>query len=111
MEGAFHHIAFAFKVIENPIRPRRSIEGARAALRLARGLALTTPYDGLIENLALALVAYDQHYDGEGDHVRFFTDAALRRLPEGSGFVVNRISHYGRKPLLWERVSLWAVKR
>jgi 2-polyprenyl-3-methyl-5-hydroxy-6-metoxy-1,4-benzoquinol methylase len=101
----------AFEVIEHLQRPRRLLEGAWAALRPGGHLALTTPYHGLLKNLAIALLAFDRHFAVEGDHTRFFTDQALRRLLEETGFHVERVTHFGRCPGLWAGVFVWARKR
>ena len=45
------------------------------AQRHGGGLALTTPYHGRIKNFAVAALAFDRHFDVEGDHVRFFWTA------------------------------------
>ena len=101
----------AFEVIEHLLRPRRLLEGAHEALRPGGGLALTTPYHGLVKNLALTAFAFDRHFAVEGDHVRFFSDGALRRLLAETGFTVERVSHFGRIWGLWAGVFVWARRR
>jgi len=100
----------AFEVIEHLIRPRRLLEGAHAVLSVGGHVALTTPYHGLLKNLALAVLAFERHFDVEGDHIRFFTDRELRRLLEETGFRVERVAHFGRLPPLWAGVFVWARK-
>jgi len=101
----------AFEVIEHLLRPRRLLEGAWAALRPGGHLAVTTPYHGLVKNLAVALLAFERHFAVEGDHIRFFTDRRLRRLLEETGFHLERVAHFGRCPGLWAGVFVWARKR
>jgi len=101
----------AFEVIEHLLRPRRLLEGAREALRPGGGLALTTPYHGLLKNLALAALAFDRHFAVEGDHVRFFSDRALRGLLAETGFEVEDIRHFGRIWGVWAGVFVWARRR
>jgi 2-polyprenyl-6-hydroxyphenyl methylase/3-demethylubiquinone-9 3-methyltransferase len=98
----------AFEVIEHLLRPRRLLEGAARALRPGGHVALTTPYHGPVKNLALTALAFDRHFAVEGDHVRFFSDAALRRLLRETGFEPVRLEHFGRAPLLWAGVFAWA---
>lgn len=104
-------LVVAFEVIEHLLRPRRLLEGAHAALCTGGAIALTTPYHGRLKNVALALGAFDRHFAVDGDHVRFFTDAALRRLLDETGFRVERLVHFGRVPWLWAGVFAWATRR
>jgi 2-polyprenyl-3-methyl-5-hydroxy-6-metoxy-1,4-benzoquinol methylase len=108
--GSFDAVV-AFEVIEHLLRPRRLLEGASEALRPGGGVALTTPYHGLLKRVAVAAAAFDHHFDVEGDHIRFFSDRALRRLLDETGFRVLRIRHYGRIWGLWAGVFVWALRR
>jgi 2-polyprenyl-3-methyl-5-hydroxy-6-metoxy-1,4-benzoquinol methylase len=108
--GSFDAVV-SFEVLEHLLRPRRLLEGARTALRSGGQLVLTTPYHGLLKNLAIAVAAFDRHFAVEGDHLRFFSDRALRRLLEDTGFEVVRLEHLGRARWLWADVFAWARKR
>ena len=101
----------AFEVIEHLLRPRRLLEGATAALRPGGLLALTTPYHGLLKNVALATTHFDRHFDVEGDHIRFFSDRALRQLLESAGLTVEQVRHFGRAPGLWAGVFVLGRRR
>lgn len=105
--GSFDAVV-AFEVIEHLLRPRRLLEGAAEALRPGGHLALTTPYHGRVKNLALAALAFDRHFAVEGDHIRFFSDRALRCLLEACGLTVVRVEHFGRMWGLWQGVFVWA---
>lgn len=73
---------------------------------------LTTPYHGLLKNLALAVAGFDKHFcDFEGGHIRFFTDGHLARLLTARGFAPPRFHHLGRiAPLAMSTVAV-ATKR
>lgn len=103
-------IVSSFEVIEHLIRPRRLLEGAFSVLRSGGYVAITTPYHGLVKDLALALVGFERHFAVEGPHVRFFTDAGLRRLASDVGFRNVTFFHYGRVPPVWSGVFMWARK-
>lgn len=103
-------LVVSFEVIEHLLRPRRLLEGARDALKPGGKLALTTPYHGRVKNLALALVAFDRHFAVEGDHVRFFSDAALSRLLRETGFRVDELIHFGRRRPFSSGVFAWATR-
>lgn len=109
--GRSQDVVVSFEVIEHLLHPERLVAGARDALRTGGHLALTTPYHGRAKNVVLSLVAFDKHFDALGDHVRFFSDAALRSLLEREGFVVERLHHLGRFRPLWENTFVWARKR
>ncbi|MDP2623983.1 MAG: class I SAM-dependent methyltransferase [Actinomycetota bacterium] len=106
-EGPFDVVA-AFEVIEHLLAPRLLTEGAAAVLRPGGYLAITTPFHGGLKNVAISLLHFDHHFAIEGEHIRFFTDRALRRLLESSGFAVESIIHFGRFPPLWAGVFVWA---
>jgi 2-polyprenyl-3-methyl-5-hydroxy-6-metoxy-1,4-benzoquinol methylase len=108
-QGLFDAVV-SLEVIEHLLRPRRLLEGAHRALRPGGMLVLSTPYHGLAKNLALAGLRFDRHFAVEGDHIRFFSDAALRRLAAETGFEVDRIEHLGRAWPLWAN-SLASMRR
>lgn len=103
-------VVSSFEVIEHLIRPRRLLEGAFRALRNGGYVAITTPYHGRVKDLALAIVGFERHFAVEGPHIRFFTDASLRRLALDVGFRNVEFFHYGRVPPLWSGVFMWARK-
>lgn len=104
-------VASSFEVIEHLMDPTELIIGMRDALRVGGYAAITTPYHGLIKNIAIALRGFDKHYSVTGDHIRFFSDQALRQLLESNGFKVEKLIHYGRAPFLWAGVLAWAEKQ
>ena len=103
-------VVVAFEVIEHLLQPEELLLGANDVLKDGGHVALTTPYHGLLKNLAVALVAFDRHFDVRGDHVRFFSDRALERLLSGCGFTVEKRTHFGRFAGLWAGVFVWARK-
>ena len=110
VEASSQDAVVAFEVIEHLLRPRSLLDGARESLRVGGHLALTTPYHGLLKNIVVSLVAFDRHFAPEGDHIRFFSDRALRRLLSSAGFEVERVRHFGRVAGLWAGVFVWARK-
>jgi 2-polyprenyl-6-hydroxyphenyl methylase/3-demethylubiquinone-9 3-methyltransferase len=111
VEPESQDVVVAFEVIEHLLRPRALVEGAKLALRSGGHFALTTPYHGRLKNITVSLVAFDHHFAPEGDHIRFFTDRALRGLLVANGFEVECIRHFGRFPPLWAGTFVWAHKR
>jgi SAM-dependent methyltransferase len=62
------------------------LQEARRVLAPGGRLLLTTPGHPLLRRLAIAALRFDEHYDPQGQHVRFFTRASLRRTLEAAGF-------------------------
>lgn len=108
-ESSFDY-ATCFEVIEHLLRPTELLRGAYEALRPGGYLALTTPYHGLIKNIAIALLRFERHFNVRGDHIRFFTDHSLRSMVSEAGFAIEKTIHFGRLPGLWSGVFLWARK-
>jgi 2-polyprenyl-3-methyl-5-hydroxy-6-metoxy-1,4-benzoquinol methylase len=111
IEPRSHDVVVAFEVIEHLLQPRQLIRGAHEALRRGGHLALTTPYHGFFKNIVLSTIAFDHHFNPEGDHIRFFSDAGLRELLESEGFVVETVRHFGRAWPVWAGVFIWARKQ
>jgi 2-polyprenyl-3-methyl-5-hydroxy-6-metoxy-1,4-benzoquinol methylase len=103
-------VVVAFEVIEHLMRPLQLLAGAHEALRPGGYLALTTPYHGLLKNIALSVKGFDRHFAVQGPHIRFFSDTALRQLLCQAGFRVGAVRHFGRLPTLWAGVFVWAQK-
>ena len=103
-------VCICFEVIEHVLEPRRLLECLASQLRRGGRLALSTPYHGLLKNLALVMMGFDRHFDVEGGNIRFFSDAALRRLLHETGFEVKAIRHFGRLPGFQADSFVWAVR-
>lgn len=101
-------VVVAFEVIAHLPWPRELLQGAADVLRPGGHLALTTPYHGPVKRSALATLAFDQHFNVDGEHLRFFSDRALQRLLTDSGFEVERVIHLGRHWPIWADTFVWA---
>lgn len=64
-------------------------------------LVLTTPYHGLIKNIAIALLGFEKHYNPYLSHIRFFTRCSLAMCLERAGFAVEQWGGVGRHWPLW----------
>jgi 2-polyprenyl-3-methyl-5-hydroxy-6-metoxy-1,4-benzoquinol methylase len=98
-------------VIEHLLRPERLVRDASQSLRPGSYVALTTPYHGLLKNVALAAFGFERHFDVTGGHLRLFTDRTLRRLLEADGFDLTSLVHFGRVRPVWAGVFVWARRR
>ena len=104
-------VVVSFEVIEHLLEPRALLQGAYDALVPSGALILSTPYHGLAKNLALSAFRFESHFAVDGDHIRFFTDRAIGRLLEDTGFEVVEIAHLGRVWSLWANTLVWAKKK
>ncbi|HSF32806.1 MAG TPA: class I SAM-dependent methyltransferase [Candidatus Tectomicrobia bacterium] len=74
-------------------------------------LLLTTPYHGLVKNLAIVLIGFDQHFNPEISHIRFFTRPTLERCLRRAGFVPVAWKGVGRTWPLWKSFFVVARKQ
>lgn len=51
-------------------------------------LIMTTPFHGLIKNLAIAFLRFERHFDVTGPHIRFFTRRSFSACLSRAGFEV-----------------------
>lgn len=98
------------EVIEHLLDVPAALRTMHRLLRPGGVLFLSTPYHGLVKNLALALFAFDRHFDPVGAHVRFFTVRSLGRLLRQEGFRVARTRCLGRFWPVWMNLVVWARK-
>lgn len=60
-------------------------------------LILTTPYHGLIKNLAIVSFNFDNHFNNvNGGHIHFFTNKFLKKILYKFGMKVVDIKYIGR---------------
>lgn len=98
---------WATEVLEHIFDVHAVLSEFNALLR-ERGLViLTTPYHGLIKNLAIALFYFGSHFNPYVSHIRFFTRKTLFECLRQAGFEPVRFAGIGRWwPL---RMSMFVV--
>jgi SAM-dependent methyltransferase len=64
-------------------------------------LLISTPYYGLIKNIAISLVGFDTIYNPVSAHIRFYTRKSLKKLLSLHGFSIKKFGYYGRFPFIW----------
>jgi len=89
------------EVLEHLFDVQVALAEINRVLRPHGTLVLTTPYHGLLKNLAIALLSFDRHFDPCGPHIRFFTRRTLARCLSKGGFAVERWTGVGRFWPLW----------
>jgi SAM-dependent methyltransferase len=104
-----YDVVFSSEVIEHLFDVAGWLGSINELLTSSGHLVLTTPYHGLIKNLAIDLFGYSRHYDPLGQHIRFFDRRGLARCLELCGFEAVSWSGYGRPWPFWK--SMFVVAR
>ncbi len=100
-DGSFDAI-FCSEVIEHTYDVELMFGEFARLLRPEGLLILTTPYHGLVKNIAIALFSFERHFDPTWQHIRFWTKKSLRRICDGCGL----------QPTLWQHVGrFWPVPK
>lgn len=99
------------EVIEHLYDPRKYVLFCKQVLKGKGRLILSTPYNGYLKYLALALVGgMDRHLTvlWDGGHIKFWLKKTLTLLLEEQGFKVTQFIGCGRFPYLWKSMILVA---
>lgn len=67
------------------------LQDCRRVLSPGGRLLITTPAHQLWRRMLIAAVAFDRHFDPQGQHVRFFTRRSLSRMIADAGFAVQSV--------------------
>ena len=89
-------VCYSSEVIEHVFDIRSYLAEISRVVRPGGQLLLTTPYHGLIKNLAVAAFNFEKHFNIYGGHIRFFTSRSLRHALADAGFNVETTAGIGR---------------
>ncbi len=101
-------VLYCCEVIEHLLDVPGALRAMHRVLRPGGLLFLSTPYHGLLKNLAIVLLGFERHFDVSGPHIRFFTPRSLRRLLREAGFAVEKTRRLGRFWPVWMNLVVWA---
>ena len=96
IEGGVIDFVFCSEVIEHVYDTEATFREFARLLRSNGRLLLTTPYHGLVKNLLLVFLAFDQHFNPTGPHIRFFSKRSLFRCLHEVGIEPQRYAYIGR---------------
>jgi SAM-dependent methyltransferase len=100
-KGAFDAI-WCTEVLEPLFDVHGALSELNRVLKDGGALLLTTPYHGLIKNLAIALWGFERHFNPHMSHIGFFTRTSLERCLRRAGFV----------PLAWQGIGrIWPLSK
>jgi 2-polyprenyl-6-hydroxyphenyl methylase/3-demethylubiquinone-9 3-methyltransferase len=96
----FFDIVWAGDVIEHVRYTDTFVNEVNRVLRTGGSFFLSTPEHNLIKNLLIVLFRFDNHFDPEFPHYRFYTRNSLSNVLEKRGFKILSVNHIGRfRPL------------
>ncbi len=98
-------VVISIEVIEHLFYPKELPRLAKRCLKPDGRLIVTTPYNGYLKNLALALVGgMDRHHTAlwDGGHIKFFSVNTLSQLLAAEGYTDLQFKFAGRAPYLWK---------
>ena len=102
---------FITEVIEHVLGLHEMLSEMNCVLRVGGWIILTTPYHGLLRNLAITLFAFDRHFNNiKGGHIHFFTKKSLRKLLNQFGFEITGTKYIGRVRPIAKTIWLTAKK-
>jgi SAM-dependent methyltransferase len=90
-------LVWCSEVLEHLFSPLGVLREIERVLKPGGMLMATTPAHGKLKNLAIALFAFERHYDPEYPHIRFFTLRSLGGLMEKAGLRVVSATTCGSK--------------
>lgn len=99
------------EVVEHLFSPRTWAEACFAALRPGGRFVCSTPYHGWLKNVLIAASGrWDRHHHTlrAVGHIKFFSEATLRRLLANAGFCDISFRGAGGLPGLWKSMVMAA---
>lgn len=109
LEHASVDLVWCSEVLEHVADTGHLLLEARRVLRPSGRLLVTVPYHGRVKATAMAVARFEEHFDPQGQHLRFFTRRSLGRTLSDAGFDRLQVTTAGGPPLL--RDSLVARAR
>jgi 2-polyprenyl-6-hydroxyphenyl methylase/3-demethylubiquinone-9 3-methyltransferase len=107
-------LVISTEVVEHLYDPRSFIRGCFAATRPGGRFICSTPYNGYLKNVAIALLGkFDDHVNPlwDGGHIKPWSRKTLGILLGEAGFANLQFKGAGRFPYLWKSMVMCGDKR
>jgi SAM-dependent methyltransferase len=104
-----YDVVFSSEVIEHLFDVGGWLGATNKLMKTDGLLMLTTPFHGILKNIAIDIFGYSKHYDPLGQHIRFFDKAGLARCLNLTGFTPLAWTGFGRPWPFWK--SMFVVAR
>jgi 2-polyprenyl-6-hydroxyphenyl methylase/3-demethylubiquinone-9 3-methyltransferase len=96
-EDKMFDVVWSTEVIEHIYYIYNYLFEMNRILKLGGLFVITTPYHGLLKNLAIVLFGFDKHFCNiKGGHIRFFSNKCLEKLFNRFGFKIIEKKYIGR---------------
>jgi len=95
-EDDFFDIVWAGDVIEHIRFADVFVNEINRVLKKGGLFILTTPMHNRLKNIIIALCNFEDHFNPEFPHLRFYTVKSLRSVLEKRGFRLKKVSYIGR---------------
>ncbi len=106
-------VVVSTETLEHVALPRRFLQNAFAALKPGGRLVISTPYNGYLKHLAIAVLGRsDAYFDPFWDwgHIKFYSVKTMSTLLWDAGFVDLAYEGAGRMPYFWKSMVFVAYK-
>ncbi len=95
-EDKFFDVVWAGDLIEHIHFTDTFINEVNRVLKLGGLFILTTPMHNRLKSIIISLYNFEEHFNPEFPHLRFYTLKSLRRVLETRGFRIVRVKYLGR---------------
>jgi 2-polyprenyl-3-methyl-5-hydroxy-6-metoxy-1,4-benzoquinol methylase len=102
-------VVVSTEVVEHLYDPRSFVHGCFVATKPGGRFICSTPYNGYLKNLAIALLGqFDRHVSPlwDGGHIKLWSRSTLGALLGEAGFTNLQFRGAGRLPYLWKSMVM-----